>query len=250
MPRFSRKPGITGIHHIVIRGINKEDLFLDDRDHCRFLEILNKYKQKTDCRVLAYCIMSNHVHLLLRTGYETVGDTMRRILISYSHYFNKKYERTGHVFQNRFFSEPVDTDVYLINVLRYIHNNPVKAGIVQRAEEYRWSSFSCYLNPQIGVVDVEEIYSYFPDRNNLLSVLTGNEEEDENPVAEPGKNFTDSEVRILAEKISGCSTTGEFRDLSKKERARCIIALRKKGISIRQISRVTGLSKSLIGSIR
>jgi REP element-mobilizing transposase RayT len=85
--------------------------------------------------------MDNHVHLLINEGDDEIGKIMKRINISYSYYFNKKYGRIGHLFQDRFKSEGIDSDAYLLSVVRYIHNNPVKAGLVKNIEEYKWSSY-------------------------------------------------------------------------------------------------------------
>lgn len=89
--------------------------------------------------------MTNHVHMLLKTETEEIGDVVKRITLGYAQYHNVKNGRTGHLFQNRFKSEPVNTDEYFLVVLRYIHQNPIKAGIVKRIEDYRWSSYNAYI---------------------------------------------------------------------------------------------------------
>ena len=99
--------------------------------------------------------MKNHVHALIRSNTEDIGDTVRRIAVSYVKYHNNKYGRTGHLFQNRFKSEAVDNDQYFLTVTSYIHQNPFKAGIVKNVGDYRWSSFNEYNNGNVSIVDSE-----------------------------------------------------------------------------------------------
>ncbi len=106
--------------------------------------------------------MDNHVHLLIKESEESLATTMKRVNTSYAFYFNQKYHRVGHLFQDRFKSEPIEDDRYLMAVARYIHNNPVKAGMVDTLEKYKWSSYRCYLapdKPESRNVDTEFILS-------------------------------------------------------------------------------------------
>ena len=150
MPRTARPIATSGIYHIMLRGINRQDIFTDDTDRQRFLQLLEQLPQDytpigerlpDTCTLYAYCLMSNHVHLLYRQGTEEVDQSMKRLEVSYAQYFNKKYGRTGHFFQDRFKSEPCEDFSYFLTLLRYIHQNPIKAGITHFAEEYPWSSW-------------------------------------------------------------------------------------------------------------
>ena len=251
MPRFSRKAGVSGVYHVVVRGINKEMLFVDDDDDLYFLHLISKYKNECDFKVLAFCLMSNHAHLLIRIRDGLPGDIMQKILLSYSHYFNLKYERSGHLFQNRYFSAPVDNEAYLINVLKYIVYNPVEAKIVAKPMDYRWSSISEFYGMESSITDTEEIISLFPDKASLYTLLEQElSSDEEQTIILPKTVVTDKEVYEMAKKMSGCSTAREYRGLSKEDRAKFVSALRAKGIPVRQISRVTGISKSVIGAIR
>lgn len=102
-------------------------------------------KKEGEYEIYAYCLMDNHIHLLIKEGEDTIQRSVKRIGVSYAYYFNKKYARIGHVFQDRFRSETIEDDKYLMSVVRYIHNNPVKAGIVEKALDYPWSSYHEYL---------------------------------------------------------------------------------------------------------
>lgn len=156
MPRVSRQLSETGIYHVMLRGNERRKIFLSDEDRKRFIEILSEKSRENEFSVLAYCLMDNHVHLLIREGKNQIDRVMKRIGVSYVYYFNKKYKRTGHLFQDRFKSEPINDDRYLLAAVRYIHNNPVKALIVQEPDRYQWSSYNAYIskdNTGSGITD-------------------------------------------------------------------------------------------------
>jgi len=164
MPRKARKLSSTNIYHVMIRGNRKQDIFLEDYDRFKFVKILKKVKQKEEYELYAYCLMSNHVHLLIKEKNEQISRVMKRINISYVNYFNRKYQQIGHLFQGRYKSEPIESENYLLAVLSYIHNNPLNALIVKNLEEYPWSSYCLYtkkLSHQDFLIDGENILSLF-----------------------------------------------------------------------------------------
>ena len=127
------------IHHVMMRGINHQNIFEAPEDYYQFIATLDRMRFRYDedgtpmgsnCTYYAYCLMSNHFHLLIREREESVGETIKRIASSYVYYYNRKYGRDGHLFKERFKSEPVNDMAYFTTLLRYIHQNPVKAGIV------------------------------------------------------------------------------------------------------------------------
>lgn len=148
MPRIAReKKSIDGIYHITERGNEKKDIFNDDADRIKFLEILGRNKEKYGYKIYAYCLMNNHIHLLISSNGSDISQVMKSINVSYVIYFNRKYNRCGHLFQDRFKSEYIDSDEYLLEVSRYIHLNPVRAGMVtsEKLDSYRWNSFAAYI---------------------------------------------------------------------------------------------------------
>ena len=153
MPRQARKESGTGIYHVMLRGINRQDIFEDAEDYMRMLRCMQLMLEQYDdlgnhlpplCTFYAYCLMSNHVHLLLRVNQEDIGSTIKHLAVMYAMYYNQKYSRSGHVFQDRFKSEPVNDMAYFVTLLRYIHQNPTKAGIVSKVGDYDWSSWKEY----------------------------------------------------------------------------------------------------------
>jgi putative transposase len=142
MPRQARLDVPGALHHIMVRGINKADIFDDDQDRTRFIERLGDTVAEGQCTVYAWALMSNHVHILFKSGKQGISSVMRKLLTWYAQYYNRRHKRTGHLFENRYKSILCDEDNYLLALVRYIHLNPLRAGIVKTIEElnrYPWS---------------------------------------------------------------------------------------------------------------
>ncbi len=168
MPRQARNKGEFSIYHVIQRGNEKKSIFLSDEDRSRFLGILVNMKKKYNFLLYAYCLMDNHVHLMIDDNGNDISNIVKSINISYAQYFNRIYSRCGHLFQDRFKSEMVNNDSYLFELSRYIHNNPVRAGIVKRPHEYLWSSFNIYTGRNkdlYGLIDKRRILDSFSSRH-------------------------------------------------------------------------------------
>jgi REP element-mobilizing transposase RayT len=142
MPRQARLDVPGALHHIMVRGISKTDIFGDDQDRTRFLERLGVTVMDGQCTVYAWALMTNHVHILFKSGKQGISSVMRRLLTWYAQYYNRRHKRTGHLFENRYKSILCDEDNYLLALVRYIHLNPLRAGIIKTIEElnrYPWS---------------------------------------------------------------------------------------------------------------
>ena len=140
MPRTARKKCESGIYHIILRGINKQTVFYDDEDREVFLNRLKLIKEEMPYKIYAFCLMDNHIHLLLKETGNSTGKILLKILSSYVFWYNKKYDRCGNLFQDRYKSEPINTDAHLLCAARYIHQNPIKAGIANIISDCKWSS--------------------------------------------------------------------------------------------------------------
>lgn len=145
--------------HIIARGNERRPLFRDDADRERYLDLLAEACKKHDARVLAYCLMPNHVHLAMQTGSVPVSRVVHDVHSRYALYFNRRYDRSGHLFQGRFQGVLVERDAYLLELVRYIHRNPVKARLAVRPEDFAWSSHAAYLGSPPGWLAVGEALS-------------------------------------------------------------------------------------------
>ena len=247
MSRTARKQSATGIYHIMIRGADRRILFADDQDCSMFLTILEKVKEKTGACIYAYCLMGNHVHLMIKEGQEPLEQFFKRLGVSYVYYYNQKYDWLGHLFQDRFRSEEIETDAYYLDVLRYICQNPVKAGLVKTIWDYPWLGCGGILDKNGFLNDVREYSQLGTDE--LRSFLEGpcHQEhlEDDGP-----KRLTDKEAIVRLCKAAGCRTVQEIGGWPEYERDEALRQGMRAGISIRQLSRLTGISKAVIEKVR
>lgn len=170
MPRQARQKGEFSVYHIIQRGNERKNIFLSEEDKLKFLEIIERMKSKYNFLIYAFCLMDNHVHLLIDDNGNDISQILKSINISYAYYFNRIHRRCGHLFQDRFKSELVDDERYFLEVSRYIHNNPVKAGIVDNPFDYKWSSSSSYTGRTKNIsdfIDTKKILSCFSDDLNI-----------------------------------------------------------------------------------
>jgi REP element-mobilizing transposase RayT len=133
------------LYHITSRGNEKKAIYLDDLDRKRFIEILEDYHDRLGVLIHCYVLMNNHYHIVMETPEGNLLKVMHGINSGYTGYFNRKYSRVGHLFQGRYQGILVDKDSYLLEVSRYVHLNPVRAKIVEKPEQYKWSSYSGYI---------------------------------------------------------------------------------------------------------
>src|SRR5688572_2328183 len=162
MARPARIEYPGAVYHVICRGNNRQAIFRDDQDRSRYLEKLSFYCRDKSVDLLCYCLLGNHVHLLLETPAGNLSKMMQAFHTSYTVYFNKRHRRSGHVFEQRYKALLVDKDNYLLQVSRYIHLNAVSADIVSRPQDYRWSSYGSYLKGQgIGGLKPETVTGYF-----------------------------------------------------------------------------------------
>ncbi len=252
MPRRAREKSSTGIYHVMLRGINGQTIFVDNEDHEKMILTLENYKEVCGFELYAYCLMSNHIHLLIKEGSEDLGFVFRRIGASYVHWYNRKYRRTGHLFQDRYKSEAVEDDKYLLTVLRYIHQNPIKAGIVKDIGKYAWSSYNEYTNSN-RLCNTRLVLSYFAneEKKALQLFKSFNQETNKDNCLDYGEMLSPSDVEaaaIIAE-VAGIEKIIEIQNFDKSKRDNIIKELKNRGISIRQIERLTGVSFGTIRSI-
>lgn len=158
---MARKPRIHypgAVYHIIARGNNREAVFQESEDKAKYLSLIEKYKQKHHFLLYAFVLMDNHIHLLGRVHQKPIGKFMQGVQQSYTQYFNHKYGRVGHVFEQRYKAKLCKQDSYLLNLVRYIHLNPVKTGSSPNGD-YRWSSHYNYQTGVSGVADPTFILS-------------------------------------------------------------------------------------------
>lgn len=255
MPRKSRESSGTGIYHVMLRGINRQNIFYDVNDYETFLESLRRLAhpedechrpQPTHCIVYAYCLMPNHVHLLLQEKEESLASVMKSLGVAYAWHYNKKYQHMGPVFQDRFRSEPVNDNAYFFTLLRYIHQNPLKAGLTENVADYHWSSWRefegidiiCNTKPITNRMPIDELRELvFEPLPNTASILD---------IENERRRRTDEEVCQLLVSSFGLRQVQDVLLLSRERQKDVIRMAREYGASIRQIERLTGIGFSII----
>ena len=206
MPRVARKKSEEAIYHVMSRSISEIDLFLCDDDKDHYLVLMKRYKEKFHCKIYGYILMSNHVHIFINPCGADISSFMQCLNTAYVIYFNKKYNRHGHLFQGRFASRIVDNDTYGLKLSAYIHNNAKDLpGYADNEESYRYSSYGIYTGYRKdidGIVDTEFILG-------LLS-------QDKKRAQQKYKAFAESMkgaiiIEEVDENIKGAYTDNEYR---------------------------------------
>ena len=245
MPRSAREKSKTGIYHIMVRGINRQEIFQEEEDKRAYLERLERYKIECGFKLCAYCLMSNHVHLVIKDEKENLPEIMKKLSASYVYWYNWKYARTGHLFQDRYKSEPVENDAYLLTVVRYVHQNPMKIG----ASMTEWTSYADYINGG-GMTDVSFVTSVFSQdaqRAKKAFVEYMNEDnEDKCLDIEKQKKMTDEEAKRFIKRIGKLSNCQEMQALEKAVRDSILRRAKDEGFSVRQLERVTGVNRGAV----
>jgi REP element-mobilizing transposase RayT len=138
------------VHHVTSRGNRRDDIFRDDGDRARFLSVVAQAMRRFDACALAYCLMGNHYHLVARTATGSLSALVRHVNSVYAQAFNRRHDKVGHLFQGRFDARIVDTDVYLLEVTRYVELNPVRAGLVDSPSQWPWSSYAAQVGAHVA----------------------------------------------------------------------------------------------------
>jgi len=254
MPRSARAKSETGIYHVMLRGIDRSQLFYEDEDYQAFRIRLLRFRQKFNYTLYAYCLISNHVHLLIKEGDRGLSEEIRSLASSYAYWFNGKYDRRGYVFEGRYKSEAVETDAYLLQVFRYILNNPVKAGLPIS----HWTSYDDYFaKDQSGemITDIRFILTMFssdPHRAKELleEFLVDDSEETQDFLDEERYRPKDPEAIRIIRQIAQVSSCLDIACMEKDERDRALALLKAEGLTVRQLARLTGINRGVVQKAR
>lgn len=243
---MARKPRIQyegAFYHLIVRGNQRQDIFLDDNDRLTYLEKLKIYKQRCDFELYAYVLMDNHVHLLMETPKAPVSRIMQMLNFTYTQYFNKKYGKVGHRFQGRYKSYLCDKDAYLLALIRYIHMNPVRAGIVKNIDAYRWSSHKDYVAGGSGLVTTTQVLRLFSGTLQTARKLYGDF------MGEEAASDKKGIYQVVDQQIVG---NDEFIEAVERRLKRSAQPLRKISMErlIRMVEEETGIDKATIVSRR
>lgn len=244
---------VTGFYHVCARGTGKQLIFEGDEDRWEFLELMRDCCREAGVTVIAWCLMGNHVHLVLADYEDRMSAAMHRLLLTYARRFNKRTGRTGHLFQNRFDRRSLDTDRYLMAAIRYVHANPQEAGIAL-IERYPWSSFAEYLraydnDATRGFSDPSCVLELFESAEGFIAYSLSTPDGGEPALCDMKETewerhaFADKMAKSLGVPLNGVKTAPPA------QRDTVIVGLNNAGFTVRQIERYTGIGKSTASRI-
>ena len=246
MPRSARIKSSTDIYHVMFRGIDRQKIFNEKSDYYRYLSILKKCKELSGFKLYAYCLMPNHVHLLIKVGEEPIDVLTKRLGTSYVHWFNDKYDRVGHLFQDRFKSENVEDEEYFFTVLRYIIQNPFKAGLERKIGTYSWTSYHEYSSGEGFITDIWPVIKMMGDRTKVVNFLIYVNDDTAMEMDDFNKRLSKGEAARVFFKVSGLRSISDYQRLPKEAQNETIRIMYKQGMSVPQISEHTGIPKSTV----
>lgn len=249
MARSARVHSYSNVYHVMLRGVNRQQIFEEKSDYIQFIKILYELIPISQYKLYAFCLMGNHIHLLIKVEDEPLDLIMKRLENRFVHWYNKKYNRTGHLFENRYKSEPVEDEKYLIIVLRYILQNPVKAGMCNDIFEYPWSSVKYIISSKESMVSVSDFRLLFNSNNDFIQFLKASNDDQCLDYEFKYENITDEEAISIIKEKTGCSSISEFKNYDKVIRNKYIKEL-SPYMTIRQLAQLSGLSKSQIHRIK
>ena len=251
MPRTPRKLSESGIYHVMLRGIDRIQLFYDDDDHRAFLERLAHNKDRYGYSLLAYALMGNHVHLLIQEGRSGISSEIKSIATSYAHWHNNRYERSGYLFQGRFKSEAITGDAHLLAALRYILNNPVKIGLPINY----WTSYNDYMssaNKENTLTDTTFVLKMFSERPDeakrlLAEFLTDAVDEKLAFIEDEQKvRHKDADAIEIIKELAQVRYCGEVASMDRNDRDLALAMCKERRLSVRQLSRLTGVNRNIV----
>ncbi len=223
----------------MVQGIAKEYIFDTDEMKNTYLFNLNHYKEDDGIKILAYCIMGNHCHLLLYApNPDKLGRYMRRVNTRYAQYYNFKTERVGYVFRDRYKSQAIYDTKYVGNCLCYIHNNPINAGIAQKPTDYDYSSYNCYMQ-RMGIVDFDFAGEFFnTEPSNIIAIARECGTDADCPewieIKDNAKTVDDKAYEILAK----YGMPPKFLKLDRPKMVECMRKLQEIGMTQKEIAKI------------
>lgn len=244
MPRKARIFSKSELYHVIIRGNNKQNLFYDNQDYLFFLKRLTKYLNQMGIEIYAYCLMTNHVHLVIGKATKiSLVTFMRKLEVSYVYYFNSKYERTGHLFQDRYKSEPISSTKQFQKTIRYVLQNPIKGGL-SKTINYNWNSFNTSLKSD-SIIAQEIIKREFGSLENYKHYIEQINDDKCMEYQNIPRKTDFSCLRFLRKnyKIKNPLLIDRYTHYKKQK---ILVRLKENGYSIRSISRITGISRKII----
>ena len=258
MTRQRRKISNSKVYHVIVKGIDDQDIFYDDQDRRYFLKQILNLKKEINYDVYSYCLMTNHIHMVIKSEAKVLSKIMQSLMIRYVYYFNSRYERSGPLVQNRFKSKCVENQKYFLEVCRYIHRNPEKAGMA-KTQNYKWSSYQEYLGEE-KIINKKVLLHYFNNDISEFVKYTTNLKLDD---VENLYDYAEYEIRnrLLDEEVSQiimkefkiCDIKDVaifFKNKNRKELEKALQVIKNiKGTNKSQVARILRINRKFVSDV-
>ena len=241
MPRPPRKISEYGYMHIYTRGVSKQILFEERKDYAFYVRLLKQFSEENHIVICAFCLMENHVHLLIFDEENNVSHFMQQLNMNYAGYFNRKYERTGPLFDGRFKSIPIENESYLLTVFRYVLNNPPGAAICPAAE-YEYSSYNRYGRAD-SFVDTSVFQELLGSWEEYVEFINSKYE---NCLELEGYPRNDEWAKSVIQDMFQVESGTALKSFDFKSRNEALRLLKERGLTIKQIERLTGINRNIV----
>lgn len=248
MARTARQLSKNGTYHVVLRGFNRQKIFFDTIDRKSFLERVKRYKDLDGHRVLAYILMESNMHLIVQEGKTNISRLMQQIQTSFVYYYNKKYNRQGAVFQDRYSSEPLDTELKIMSAMRYVHQ-VIANDYPDHMDSPLWTSYNAYLNDDDAIIDIELITRVLKTKDSYFKFMNMIET---HKFMEPTlPNISDGRVYLEISRYLKSYNVESLKELDKKQQKNVLSnVLKVEGIGLRQLARVAEVGLTVIRGIK
>ena len=243
MPRKPRRLLDTGYYHIVLKGSGNQILFESEWDYRKFLSYLYEFAARHKLQLIAWCLMSNHVHLVVLDTAQALSSCIHDLATAYAVHFNRYNGHSGPVFDGRFHSVLIESDEQFLSAVRYVHDNPQRASICS-ASDYPWSSYGEYLHPESSLVKTDVLFDLIGGKERYEAFLS--DDSYGTYVFRGTSRLKDEDAIIVAKQLLGSDELSKLRSLPTEHRAHGLQLLRDAGLTLKQVERVTGIGRGII----
>lgn len=246
MPRAARKKVKNAVYHVLMRGVDKHAMLRTEEDYQYFMSLLRRCKAECDMEIYGWCLLNDHVHLVVRERGDDMAGFFRHLCTAYACHYNMQRKRAGRVFQDRYRTDILETNEDVVRVLRHIYHEPVRLGLCEKPENYSFSGLSeCMLHVSHPIQNMAYVLS-MTDVSALCKQPDAQQDALIMDIMPQEKKLTDKEAEKIMKKVAHAKKLMELPVMTRKMRDAWLRRLRREGMSVSQITRLTGLGRNIV----